>query len=313
MQSGAILRSLPLAMTGCLLVLSAPLLAAGGGGGGGGGDMPSQSTPQYDPVVEFTAGQAAMQSSNFAEAKRRFDRVLTVTPRDANTNYLAGMARTGLGDAKGSIRFFERAIKAEPALLAAHRELGLAYAKTAKRDKAQLQLAWFNASAAQCAATCADAAELQAAIAAITAAMAGAPQARVDPTASLVFASASQGDHAYLEAVELINQRRYEDAIASLNRAQTSFGVHPDILTYLGFANRKLKRYEAAESYYLQALAIAPQHRGATEYYGELMVERGDLAGARKKLAELDRMCKFGCYEAEELRHWIASGHGSQS
>ena len=31
------------------------------------------------------------------------------------------------------------------------------------------------------------------------------------------------------------------------------------------------------------------------------------------KLAALDAMCSFGCYEAEELRHWIASGHGSQS
>ena len=40
-------------------------------------------------------------------------------------------------------------------------------------------------------------------------------------------------------------------------------------------------------------------------------VERGDLAGARAKLAQLDRICSFGCYEAEELRRWIESGRGS--
>ena len=51
------------------------------------------------------------------------------------------------------------------------------------------------------------------------------------------------------------------------------------MLTYLGFANRKLGHYDLAESYYRQALAAAPNHKGATEYYGEMMIERGDMAG----------------------------------
>ena len=130
---------------------------------------------------------------------------------------------------------------------------------------------------------------------------------------SLLFASDRSGDQAYLAAVALINDHRYEEAIASLHRAERAFGPHPDILTYLGFANRKLKRYAEAEAYYRQALAIAPHHRGALEYYGELMVERGDTAGARQNLALLDQVCTFGCYEAEELRRWIASGHGLSS
>ena len=93
----------------------------------------------------------------------------------------------------------------------------------------------------------------------------------------------------------LRNEGRYEEAIASLERAQASFGAHPDILTYLGFANRKLHRYAIAERYYREALAAAPTHKGATEYYGELMVERGDIAGARTMLARLDSFCTFGC------------------
>ncbi|MEO8115177.1 MAG: tetratricopeptide repeat protein, partial [Phenylobacterium sp.] len=71
---------------------------------------------------------------------------------------------------------------------------------------------------------------------------------------------------------------------------------------------RKKGDYARAESYYRQALAIAPEHRGATEYYGELKVERGDLAGARVLLAKLDRVCAYGCAEAEELRRWIDAG-----
>jgi tetratricopeptide (TPR) repeat protein len=305
-------RFVPVVIAGTLFGLTGPLVAAGGGGGGG-GEMPSQSAPQYDPVAEFSAGTTAMQVRNFAEAKRRFDHVLTVNPRDAQTNYLAGMARVGLSDAKGSIRYLEKAVKADGAMISAHKQLGMAYAASGKPDKAKAELDTLKSKAALCAAACPDTASLQDAISAITNAIAGAPQASINASANLVFFSATEGDHAYLEAVGLINQHRYDDAIISLNRAQRSFGAHPDILTYLGFANRKLKNYDLAEAYYRQALAIAPHHRGATEYYGELMVERGDLAGARRKLAALNAICSFGCYEAEELRHWIASGHGSQS
>jgi hypothetical protein len=35
------------------------------------------------------------------------------------------------------------------------------------------------------------------------------------------------------------------------------------------------------------------------------MVERGDLAGAQRMLAKLERVCRFGCAEADELRRWI--------
>jgi Tfp pilus assembly protein PilF len=83
------------------------------------------------------------------------------------------------------------------------------------------------------------------------------------------------------------------------------FGPHPDILTYEGYAWRKKGDWNRAETYYRQALAIAPQHRGATEYYGELKVERGDLAGAKLMLTKLDGICAYGCAEAEELRRWI--------
>ena len=35
---------------------------------------------------------------------------------------------------------------------------------------------------------------------------------------------------------------------------------------------------------------------------------RGDTAGAKLMLARLDRICAYGCAEAEELRRWIDAG-----
>ena len=87
-------------------------------------------------------------------------------------------------------------------------------------------------------------------MAAVQTALAAPPQASLQTTPPLLFASAEAGDHAYLEAVGLINEHRYAQAIDSLERARASFGAHPDILTYLGFANRKLHHYDVAEHYY---------------------------------------------------------------
>jgi tetratricopeptide (TPR) repeat protein len=303
-------------LTAALLPLAATggrLIAAGGGGGMGMPMMPSESASAYDAAAEYRAGVAALGENRFADAKKNFDHVLAMTPKDANANYLAGLARVGLKDSKGGLRFFEKAIKIDDSLIPAHKQYALALAATGQKDKAQAELDALKARATTCGDGCPQAADLRDAISAITTQLGAGPQAAIDTAPGLMFASVRGGDQAYLEAVGLINEHRYEEAIASLNRAEHAFGPHPDILTYLGFANRKLKRYDIAESYYLAALTIAPNHRGATEYYGELMVERGDLAGARQKLAALDRSCSFGCYEAEELRRWIESGHGSSS
>lgn len=295
------------------LALTSPLFASGGGGGGGGGSMPSSSGPQYDPVAEYTKGTTALQAKDFKAAKTAFDHVLASAPRDANTNYLAGISRQGLGDLKGAKKFLEKATKIDPNMTSAWRELGVTYARLGDKPDAEATLASLQAKATACGGTCPTAAELKVALDAVTAALSGTPAAALAPDRSLLFASASAGDALYLDAVSLINEHRYEDAIATLKSAQASFGPHPDILTYLGFANRKLKRFDVAENYYLAALSVAPNHRGATEYYGELMVERGDLAGAKLKLAALDTQCRFGCAEAEELRRWIAVGHSPHS
>jgi tetratricopeptide (TPR) repeat protein len=279
--------------------LAAPPSPPSGGGG------PSGSTPSYDPAAEYRKGVEALQAKQYKDARRAFDHVLDVAPTNAAANFLAGMSAAGLEDFKAARKYYERAVKADKEMIDAHRELGITYLKLGDRAKAEEELAKLKAMQEQCSASCPKSADIATAITALSAALAGPTQASLETRPSLIFTSTEAGDRAYLEAVGLINDGRYEEAIASLEASLKTFGPHPDILTYLGFTNRKLHRFDVAESYYRAALAAAPGHRAATEYYGELMVERGDTKGAKVMLARLEESCTFGCAEADELRRWI--------
>jgi tetratricopeptide (TPR) repeat protein len=75
-----------------------------------------------------------------------------------------------------------------------------------------------------------------------------------------------------------------------------------DAWNYLGFSNRKLKKFDLALSAYQKALAIDPNHRGANEYLGELYLQTDNLEKARERLKKLDDICYFGCDEFDDLK-----------
>jgi len=287
----------------------APVFAAGGGGGGG-MSAPSQSAPQYDPAAEYQKGIAAYQAQDFKGAVTAFRRVVDVATTHAPALYLLGSSYLQMGDFKKAKRPLEAAVRYDAAMIEAHRDLGVVQAKLGDKAKATEQRDALAARKTQCASTCPDAASLDAAITAIEAAIAGSPQAMAPTRAIAPLASI---DALYVSAVSKINEHRYDEAIAELEGSLWSAGPHPDVLTYLGFANRKLHRYEKARAWYEMALAVAPNHRGALEYYGELKLELGDAAGARQHLARLDTLCGFGCQQADELRHWIREADKSAS
>ena len=299
---------LGLATAAGVAALAGAALAAGGGMSGG-SPMPSVSAPTFDPAAEYQKGLQDLKSGQFREAVDAFDHVLSAAPRNGDVWLLMGLSKEGRGDLKGAEKAYEKSVKYAPDNIAAHQELGMALAKLNQADKAKAELDLLQQKASACGDSCADAAKLKAAVSAVQGAMAPgtSPSAELTPP-SLLFATPAQGDSAYVQAVSLINEHRYPDALAALAQAQKAFGPHPDVLTYIGYTYRKMGELDRAETYYRQALSIAPGHRGATEYYGELKVERGDMTGARKMLAQLDHQCAFGCAEAETLRLWIQKG-----
>ena len=49
-------------------------------------------------------------------------------------------------------------------------------------------------------------------------------------------------------------------------------------------------------------MRIAPEHRGALEYSGELLLMKADLAKAEQRLAALARACAARCEEYADLK-----------
>ena len=98
-------------------------------------------------------------------------------------------------------------------------------------------------------------------------------------------------------------KKRYEKAQKLLIKSNKKFPNKADTLNYLGFTTRKLGDYENGEKYYLQGLAIDPNHKGINEYLGELYVatNRHNLAIER---LEVLKSCK--CKEYEDLKAIIA-------
>ena len=305
-------------IAGAMALMAGVAFASGGGGGGssgGDGSMPSASGPTYDPAAEYAKAIAAMKANNFKDAARAAGHVTDAVPQNPDGWRLLGMAKAGDNDWKGSRRAYEIAVKLTPDDPISHAGLAMALANL-KDPKAQTEADWLKSKVTACGDSCPDAARLkdlnEKVESAMTPPAAGAPKPSAMLDRSILFGGAKTGDAAYVQAVSLINDRRYDEALASLGKAQATFGPHPDILTYEGYAWRKKGDYARAESFYKQALAIAPNHIGATEYYGELKVARGDIKGARLMLARLDKLCTYGCADAEELRRWIDAGGDPQ-
>ena len=141
-------------------------------------------------------------------------------------------------------------------------------------------------------------------------------------TSSTVFAAGSSSDNSqpkvsdYKKAVKLIKsakkyesdgkndkaEKKYKQAQKLLLKSNDKKPNNADTLNYLGFTTRKLGDFENGEKYYLQGLAIEPNHIGINEYLGELYVvtNRNDLAKER-----LEVLASCNCEEYNELKQII--------
>ncbi|MDZ4778045.1 MAG: tetratricopeptide repeat protein [Alphaproteobacteria bacterium] len=288
--------------------LVAPQTAVGapGGGSSGGGSMPSTSGRGGDPARAYQEGVAAMEARDYRTAVAKFRTVVGAAPNDPSVNYAYALALIGNGEPRDAIRPLQRSLRSDAAPPDARKQLGLIHLQLGDRAKATEQLAAAAASLAACDAACGDVrrAQFQAAHDALKAAL-DAPVAPAAPTTGWLIPGPLEGREAYAAAVGLVNQERFAEALAALDVAQAAIGPHPDILNYRGFASRKLGRFDAAMGFYVEALALDPDHRGANEYLGELYLQVGRIDDARRQLAKLDTLCPYGCAEREELDRWI--------
>lgn len=108
-------------------------------------------------------------------------------------------------------------------------------------------------------------------------------------------------------AAELIRAGQFEQALPVLAEVLQRNPQNADALNWLGYANRRLGRYDEAVGYYRQALAADPHHLGAREYLGEAYLEQGNVSAAQEQLAALEAACTLGCAELTALRTAIES------
>ena len=112
-------------------------------------------------------------------------------------------------------------------------------------------------------------------------------------------------------AEKAVKAGNYNRAIELLQKVVAGDSQNADAWNYLGFSQRKLKKFDQALGAYQKALAIDPEHRGANEYLGELYLQTGNLAKAKERLKKLDDVCTFGCEEFDDLKQAIKAYEAS--
>ena len=118
----------------------------------------------------------------------------------------------------------------------------------------------------------------------------------------------SSYDGNYKLGLELVKKEKYKSAISkfkSLINKKSDNYTQADIYNYLGYTHRKLKDYDAAETYYLKALKLDSDHLGALEYMGELYLETNRIEEAKKSLQKIKSVAGESSDEYLELSFLI--------
>lgn len=104
---------------------------------------------------------------------------------------------------------------------------------------------------------------------------------------------------------EMVNDGKYDEAIAELEAMLKENKKDADVLSLLGYSYRKQQQFDKAQEYYNRALSIKPKHKAANEYLGQLYLEIGELDKAKERLTVLDGACFFTCSEYRTLKKAI--------
>jgi Flp pilus assembly protein TadD len=117
-------------------------------------------------------------------------------------------------------------------------------------------------------------------------------------------------DPDYAAARKALEAKNYGEAVKRLATVALREPGNADVHNLLGFSHRNLGSFALAFEHYGRALRIDPRHKGAHEYIGQTYLKVGDLGGAEKHLAELQRLCPMSCEQLKDLERAIAEFKG---
>jgi tetratricopeptide (TPR) repeat protein len=95
----------------------------------------------------------------------------------------------------------------------------------------------------------------------------------------------------------------YEAGIAALRAL--GYDDNADVATLIGYASRKLGRYDDAKFWYERALAADPNHAVTWSYYGMWQAEQGNVLKAKDDLEKVRLICGTECKAYKMLRDAI--------
>jgi tetratricopeptide (TPR) repeat protein len=95
----------------------------------------------------------------------------------------------------------------------------------------------------------------------------------------------------------------YQAGIAALRALDHD--DNPDVATLLGYASRKLGRYDDAKVWYERALAADPDHAVTWSYYGMWQAEQGNVLKAKDDLEKVRLICGTDCRAYQMLKDTI--------
>jgi Tfp pilus assembly protein PilF len=80
------------------------------------------------------------------------------------------------------------------------------------------------------------------------------------------------------------------------------------VLTYMGFAHRKAGRADLGMEHYAHALDVNPDNILARSYLGQMLVEMGEIAAARRQLDEIRTRGGAGTWAEASLARAVGTG-----
>jgi len=101
----------------------------------------------------------------------------------------------------------------------------------------------------------------------------------------------------------IYDKHDYEAGIAALHTL--GYDDNADVATLLGYASRKLGRYDDAKLWYERALAADPNHAVTWSYYGMWQAEQGNLLKAKDDLEKVRLICGTDCRAYRMLKDAI--------